>query len=71
MERPKSLPQKHLPVGLFTVKYSSKDFSQPQFLTDVTAIWRDPKTKEFVIENIFEEVRLPGDMDTEIVVGGD
>lgn len=71
MGRPKSLPGKECPIKTFTVKYSTKDISEPQFNKSVTAVWRDPKTDEFVIETIFEEIRLPGDMDTEIVIGGD
>lgn len=71
MGRPKSLPAKGCPVKTFTVKYSTKDISEPQFDTNVTAVWRDPETNEFVIETIFEDIRLSGDMDTEIVIGGD
>ena len=71
MSRPKSLPDKKCPVKTFTVKYSTKDISEPVFNQNVTAVWRDPETDEFVIEDIFEEIRLPGDMETEIVIGGD
>ena len=70
MPRPKPLPNKDYPKT-FTVKYSTKDISEPVFNTEVIAIWRDPETKEFVLETLFEDIRLPGDMDTEIVVGGD
>ena len=70
MARPKPLPNKDYPKT-FTVKYSTKDISEPVFETGVIAIWRDPETKEFVLETLFNDIRLPGDMDTEIVVGGD
>ena len=70
MERPKVLPDRKYPKT-FIVKYSTKDISEPQFKQNVLAVWRDPETSEFVIETLFEDIRLPGDMDTEIVIGGD
>ena len=54
----------------FIVKYSTKDISEPRFVKAVE-VHMDPKTNEFVIETIFEDIRLPGDMDTEIVIGGE
>lgn len=68
-KRPKSLPDKKYPKE-FLIKYSTKDISEPRFVKAI-AVWRDPETSEFVIETIFEDIRLPGDMDTEIVIGGD
>lgn len=54
----------------FLVKYSTKDISEPKFVK-VISVRRDAETNEFILETIFEDIRLPGDMDTEIVIGGD
>lgn len=70
MARPINLPKKGYPLT-FTIKYSTAEISEPVFNPNVTAVWRDPETKEFVIETLFEDIRLPGDMETEIVIGGD
>lgn len=65
-----NLPKKGYPLT-FTVKYSTAEISEPVFNSNVTAVRRDPETKEFVVETIFEDIHLPGDMETEIVIGGD
>lgn len=54
----------------FLVKYSTKDISEPKFVK-VISVRRDVETNEFILETIFESIRLPGDMETEIVIGGD
>lgn len=48
---------------MMTVKYwpdeADEESGEPRFITDVTSIKRDPKTGEFVIGTIFDEIRIP------------
>jgi hypothetical protein len=48
---------------MMTVKYwpdgPEEESGEPQFITDVTSIKRDPKTGEFVIGTIFDDIRIP------------
>lgn len=48
---------------MMTVKYwpdgPEEESGEPQFIQDVTSIKRDPKTGEFVIGTIFDDIRIP------------
>lgn len=49
---------------MMTVKYwpdgeNEDDGGSPQLIKDVTSIKRDPRTGEFVIGTIFDEIRIP------------
>lgn len=48
---------------MMTVKYWSdgpdEESGEPRFIQDVTSIKRDPRTGEFVIGTIFDEIRIP------------
>lgn len=54
----------------FTVKYSTAEMEEPEFVQNVISVYRDNKTGEFVLDGLFDEIRLPADEDTEIVIGG-
>lgn len=48
---------------MMTVKYwpdgPDEESGEPRFIQDVTSIKRDPRTGEFVIGTIFDEIRIP------------
>ena len=48
---------------IMTVKYwpdgSDEESGEPRFIQDVTSIKRDPKTGEFIIGTVFDEIRIP------------
>ena len=44
---------KSWPVG------PDEESGEPRFIQDVTSIKRDPRTGEFVIGTIFDEIRIP------------
>lgn len=48
---------------MMTVKYwpdgLGEESGEPRFIQDVTSIKRDPRTGEFVIGTIFDEIRIP------------
>lgn len=48
---------------MMTVKYwpdgPGEEDGEPRFIQDVTSIKRDPRTGEFVIGTVFDEIRIP------------
>lgn len=48
---------------MMTVKYwpdgPGEEGGEPRFIQDATSIKRDPRTGEFVIGTVFDEIRIP------------
>jgi hypothetical protein len=44
---------------MMTVKYWPEDKGSPEIIQDVTSIKRDPKTGNFIIGTIFEDLTIP------------
>lgn len=49
---------------MMTVKYwpdegNEDDREGPQIIKDVTSIKRDPRSGEFIIDTVFDEIRIP------------
>lgn len=49
---------------MMTVKYwpdegNENDGGSPRLIKDVTSIKRDPRTGEFIIDTVFDEIRIP------------